>query len=60
MDIADRDVNTNTLALSNFDLTTAGLPTLAVIDGISVNVEWEGASNRVQDSRVQLTKDGIT
>ncbi len=60
MDIADRDINTNTLSLTNFDLAAAWLPSWVTINGIQVEVEWEVESNRVQDSRVQLTKDGTT
>lgn len=60
MDIADRDTNTNTLALTNFDLTGTGLPSGATINGIQVEVEWQVENRRVQDLRVQLTKNGTT
>ncbi len=59
--IVDRNINTNTLALTNFNLAAAGLPSSGIIiNGIQIDVEWMVASNRVRDARVQLTKDGST
>lgn len=55
--LTDRNVNSNTLALTNFDLSSAWLPNDAVITGIQVDIEWNGDNQRVQDSLVQLTKD---
>ena len=58
--LVDRNVNSNTLALTNFNLSGAGLPSGAIINGIQVDVEWNADNNRVQDSLVQLTLDGST
>lgn len=58
--LSGRNVQSNTLALQNFNLASAWLPSNSIINGIQVDVEWRWNHNKVQDSRVQLTKNGTT
>lgn len=58
--LVDRRVDGNTLALTNFNLAAAGLPSWATINGIQVDVEREWSNTRVRDTVIRLTKNGTT
>ena len=47
----------NTLSLTNFNLSSTWLPDNVTIDGIQVEVERDVTNTKVQDTTVQLTKD---
>ncbi len=48
----------NTLVVRNFNFNTQGIPVWATINGIQVQVEWQGSNNNVVEERIQLTKNG--
>lgn len=50
----------NELSLTNFNLEGTWMPTNATINGIQVDVERMVTNNRIQDTKVQLTKDWVT
>lgn len=55
--ISTRNAFTNNFSLRNFNLTWAWLPSNAIINGITVNVERMVSNNRMLDTKVQLTKN---
>lgn len=50
----------NTLRLTNFGFTSTDIPTGSVINGATVEVEWQGGGTQTVDTTVQLTTDGTS
>jgi hypothetical protein len=54
------NTTTSQLILTNFGLTSSDIPADSVINGITIEVEWEGVHSAVTDSVIQLTSNGTS